>query len=413
MTLLESLRLGLESLWRHKLRSLLTMLGVISGVAAVMAMLAIGTGAEREALQAIEVLGVHNILVKARSFAEEELMEFRQKSRGLSRRDVEVLRAVLPHLRHLSPGKRVTVRLFNVEGAGPLSPPRVLGASASYQAVANLSVRQGRFFTEREDVQAAPVCILGAMAKRRFFGAGEAVGQWLRINEVWLKVIGVLEPKTLKLREFQGVPLETVNEDILLPLGTALKRFTFAPLESELDALFLMTDGKISSAEMARIVDRVLRREHHGVEDYTLIVPETLLEQHRRTQRLFTIVLGSIAGISLLVGGIGIMNIMLATVWERTPEIGLRRAVGARRRDILWQFLLEAMMIGVIGGVIGVVLGFGLAESVVRVTHLRVVVTYESMLFALGVALFTALLFGLYPAQRAARLDPVVALQYE
>jgi putative ABC transport system permease protein len=257
------------------------------------------------------------------------------------------------------------------------------------------------------------VCVLGHRAARDLFAFHDPLGRTVKVNEVWFKVVGVLAAQALGRESFQGVSIESADSSVFVPITTALKMFDRKVLESELDEIVLQVTPGGSIETTAVLVTSVLRELHGGESDFTVVVPEQLLDQSRRTRRIFNVVMGGIAGISLLVGGIGIMNIMLASVLERTREIGVRRAVGARRRDVLSQFLFESVAISLAGGTVGVLLGFTISWSVSSLSDWSTVVTGYSILLAFGFSAAVGVIFGTYPAMSAARLNPIEALRYE
>ncbi len=411
MDVRESLGSGLESLRHHALRSFLAMLGIIFGVGAVIAMLSIGAGAEREALEIIDQMGLRNVVVKDKRFdRENELQEIRRKSAGLSARDARALREAVPGVERVV--AKIEVEAWKVMAAAGRAKPRVLGVSAEYPQLVRLSLREGRFFDQRDEDTYAAVCVIGDEARRALFGFEPALGRPLKVNDQWLSVVGVLAPSGGR-RELQGLTLEGTANDVYLPVTTAERRFARPPLKSPFDELIVSMAPGAAVQESATVVQTMLDRLHGGAADYTITVPEALLEQSRRTQRLFDIVMGAIAGISLLVGGIGIMNIMLATVLERTREIGVRRAMGARQVDIRNQFVIEAFAITVTGGLLGIAMGLAIAKGVAAYAGWKTIVTVWSIALSVGVSAGVGLVFGSYPAMRAARLDPVESLRYE
>ena len=256
------------------------------------------------------------------------------------------------------------------------------------------------------------MCVIGEGVRRQLFGVEEAIGSPLKVNELWLEVVGVLAPSG-RDASVQGVAVGSSDLDIYLPVSTAIRKLDLPLLEAPLDEIIVRLAPDADPVEAARLADELLDRLHGGEDDYELVVPEALLEQSRRTQRLFNIVMGAIAGISLLVGGIGIANIMLATVFERTREIGVRRAMGARRDDIRTLFLMESFAISVLGGVAGVILGLVISKVVAASAGWSTVVTLWSVLLAFGVSMTVGIGSGLYPALRAANLDPIDALRWE
>ena len=399
---------AVEEFRLHKLRTLLTLLGMIFGVGAVISMLAIGEGAEREALTMLDSLGLRNVIVRAVPQPEDRLREIREDSLGLNLRDLEIAVETLPQVARYSASKEINMfALFSDTGR---SDGRVVGVSPTHFDIANLKVARGRLFDAAEEENFSQVAVIGAQVARDLFGTVDALGRRIKANHVWLEVVGVLEDRRLDRDEFQGVALDSPHNRVFIPLRTATKRFRFKPMEHELDAFHLELDDADSIRNVAATLSRMLETRHKGIADFQLIVPEALLAQHRQTQRIFDIVMASIAGISLLVGGIGIMNIMLATVLERTREIGIRRAIGAKRADIRRQFLIESFTISLVGGVLGIVAGFGLAGGISWYSEWPFAWSLSAPLVAVAVCMGTGLLFGLYPAVRAARLDPIEAL---
>jgi len=410
MDLREAFTSSLTSLRTHALRSILTMLGIIFGVGAVIAMLSIGAGAERQALALIDTLGLRNVLVQAKDYKEDELQEIRKKSLGLSERDAEAIPDAVPAA--LRVARKLAIEPYKVFSATGRAKPRVLGVSPEYGDMMSLSVEEGRFLDASDEENYAQVCVIGPKVRRELYGFEPAVGKLLKVNEQWLTVVGVL-PEGGADRDIQGVKIAGTANDIYLPSTTAMRKFASPPMKSPLDEIVIEMKPGSAVQESAAVVSALLDRLHGGAEDYRIVVPEALLEQSRRTQRLFNVVMGCIAGISLLVGGIGIMNIMLATVLERTREIGVRRAYGARRDDIRNQFVIESFTITALGGVTGILVGVGIARGVAAYAGWETIVTPFSILLSTGVSLTVGLVFGIYPALRAANLDPIEALRYE
>jgi len=408
----EALASALESLAGHKLRSALTMLGMIFGVGAVIAMLSIGAGAERQALAMIESLGLRNLLVRALTLDDDEAMEVRQRSPGVSLRDATAIEEGVPGVVEASP--RIRIDPWKVIAAGGKSDGTVVyGVSHRHAALTGVELAEGRFFDEGDELEHAQVAVVGADVRRQLFGYGPAIGGDLKVNDVWLEVVGVLADAGATADSFQGVSLGSPAREVYIPFTTARRKFDPDPLASPLSEIMVRLDPEAPARRTAAVLGDLLDRLHAGAADYEVVVPEALLAQSRRTQRLFNVVMGAIAGISLLVGGIGIMNIMLATVLERTREIGVRRAVGAKQHDIRFQFLTEAFAISALGGLAGVVAGVAIARGVAAWAGWETVVTLGSVLLATGVAMAVGLASGYYPAVRAAGLDPVDALRYE
>jgi putative ABC transport system permease protein len=402
---------SVESLLHHRLRTLLTLLGMIFGVGAVIAMLSIGKGAEQEALQLIDTMGLRNIIIKAKVFEESKLKEIRENSPGLTLQDLNAARETLPFLSTYSANKQIkTYAVFSRAGE---SDAEVWGVTPTYLEMANLSVGAGRFLLPFDDLVYAHVCVIGSRIAQLLFPGELPLGQQVKINHVWMTVVGVLKDKNLLKGEFQGITLKGEQNNIYVPIQTALKVFRFGDYESDLDEFRVQVKEEISSATAAATLAHLMKRRHKEIDDYEMIVPEALLEQHRKTQNIFTIVMACIAGISLLVGGIGIMNIMLATVLERTREIGLRRAVGARQKDIRRQFIAETVSISAIGGTVGILFGFALSMAISAFTGWPVGWTITAVLLSFFVCTVIGLVSGIYPALQASRLDPIEALRHD
>lgn len=401
-----------SSLYTHKLRTFLTMLGMIFGVGAVIAMLSIGAGAEKESLRIIDTMGLRNIIIKDREFKDEDLKKIRENSIGLALRDVQAISSVTPDIESYSARKRVkTFQIFSFKGKSDDS--NVIGVTPSYFRLARYDLAEGSFLSEIDQKDYEQFCVIGSRVRQKLFGTQTPLGQTLKIDKMWFRIVGVLADTSLSKEEFEGVKLQDFSNDIFIPLATALKKFELKRFESELDEIVLSIKDTEALKSSAVLVSQLLASTHGKADDYSIIVPRELLEQNQRTQRIFNIVMSCIASISLLVGGIGIMNIMLANILERTREIGVRRAMGARRRDIWQQFLIEALSISLVGGLIGVLFGFAVSRGVALYAEWNTVVTGSSIAMSFGVSAAVGLIFGLYPAVRASRLDPVEALRYE
>ena len=410
MTLSDALKTAVENLSTHKLRSVLTMLGMIFGVGAVIAMLSIGEGAEREAMAMIERLGVHNILVRDVDMRDDELREVREKSPGVSPRDAVAIADAVPGVELTC--QRVEIEPFSVLSEGRTVDGTAHGVDASFAELTSLRVSKGRFFDVADVADHAQVCFIGEDIRRELFGYEDAVGKALKVNQLWLEVVGVLQGSG-GASTVQGVAVGSTDLEIYLPVTTAIRKLDLPLLEAPLDEIIVRLNPETRPGETAQLIDELLSRLHGGEDDYELVVPEALLEQSQKTQRLFNIVMGAIAGISLLVGGIGIANIMLATVFERTREIGVRRAVGARQVDIRTLFLMESFTISVLGGLAGVVVGVVISKIVAASAGWSTVVTLWSVILAFGVSMAVGIGSGLYPAIRAASLNPIDALRWE
>ena len=399
------------NLSHHKLRSALTMLGMIFGVAAVLAMLSIGAGAEREAQAVIQRMGLRNIIVQAREFDREELRVLRQDSPGLSLEDMEALERLLPAGTIFAAKKEMdTSQIWSNLGK---ADSRVLGITSNYLQVLNLQVVEGTSFIPVDERNARQFCLLGTTARRKLFGLNRAVGEMVKIDREWFTVIGVLSDQQLSQEEFEGIEVENPNNNIYIPLHTLQRKFEPDPVQNPLDEIIVHTPEGSDLGELSAIISGMMASMHRQVDDFSMLVPERLLHQSRQTRRIFNIVMGAIASISLLVGGIGIMNIMLASVLERTSEIGLRRALGARKRDISLQFVVEAVTISTTGAILGILTGFGMTKVVSSYSGWSTIVTTSSILLGVSVSVSVGLLFGIYPARRAASVSPVEALRYE
>ena len=402
---------ALANLGRHKMRSFLTMLGMIFGVGAVIAMLSIGAGAEQESLRIIENFGIRNIIIQAKEFKPEELKQIRTESLGLSLRDVEALQDILKPKPLISASR--LVKTYQVISENARSDSRVLGVSSTYPIIMNLKLLQGSFFLPADEQANAQVCVLGIVAKQKLFGFGDVLNQRIKINDVWFTVIGVLADAMVEKQEFEGVKIQNPNNDIYIPITTAIKKFDTDSVENELNEIVVQIGPGAEIKEQASTINNLMSVMHRYVDDYSIIVPEKLLEQNQKTQGIFNIVMGAIASISLLVGGIGIMNIMLASVLERTNEIGLRRAIGAKKFDIRMQFMAEAIAISLAGGLIGIALGYGISRAVSMFSGWSTIITAGSIGLSFGVSSIIGLIFGIYPAVQASNLDPIECLRYE
>jgi putative ABC transport system permease protein len=412
--LLPELYMGLSSLLVHKLRSLLTMLGMIFGVGAVVAMLSITAGAQKEMMSYIDLLGVNNIIVEAKEAVDRnELQARRLISPGLTFRDYRAIKENVQGIEAMTPRKRF--KPLKVIPKTSSEPPLLIGVEPSYLVINSLRVVEGRFFNEKDNETSAPVCVLGEAAKVNLLGYESAVGKFVKVNDTWLQVIGVLGQQASADADSESGEVTNRNNMIISPLNTVMRRFedNNSYLKDEIDGIYMRVAPGTDSIETASIVRAILDSTHKDAGDYNTIVPAGLLEQRRRTSLIFSVVMLCIAGISLLVGGIGIMNIMLATVLERTKEIGIRRAIGARQADIIRQFLMEALLISMLGGLIGIAFGFTLSKVIASAAGWSTVVTTSSIAVAFGVSVGIGLCFGIYPAMQAAKLDPIEAIRYE
>ena len=398
-----------SQLTHHRMRSALTLLGMIFGVGAVIAMMAVSEGGRQQALEMIEGMGVRNLILEANEPGGDALKDMRKHSAGLSMADAESIAITLPFITRWAGIKKFEVwSLFSENGQ---STAEVWAVSPDYFELTALSVATGKVFDTSADRSYDQVAVLGAQVARDLFPNGEAVGQLLKVNHLWLTVIGVLEDRQLGDDEFQGQQVGGESDRVYLPLHSGLRRLRMPAMAAELSELKLQVAEDIQPVVAAGAIRHLIDRRHGGQQDTRLTVPARLLAQHQQTQWIFTIVMSAVAGISLLVGGIGIMNIMLASVMERRAEIGLLRAVGAREVDVVRQFLIETTVIAMLGAAIGVVVGVVLAYVIATFAGWAVAWSIPAITLSVLVCVSIAVGFGVYPAQSAARLDPVAALQ--
>ena len=449
--LLANLYIAINAVVANKIRSLLTALGIIFGVAAVIAMLAIGNGAQQEILDQIKLVGVNNIVIKPIVEQQEEKVEEqvgqREKKKfspGLTVRDVNSIESTIPGISKISPEIIIDTHVIR---NGFRRSAKLVGVDPNYFDIYSFNLAEGQLFNDESQRLGSPVCIIGYSIKSKFFPTENPIGKSIKVGQHWLKIIGLLNERLVSKSSISKLGIRDFNMDIYAPLQTVLIRYknrdkiTAEQLrlqsmrsqgmvfrnqgdtdtESEadkknyhqLDRLVIQVDATNRLASTAEIISRLLERKHYGVVDYEIEIPELLLKQQQRTNDIFNYVLGAIAGISLLVGGIGIMNIMLASVLERIKEIGLRLSIGAKKSDIVQQFLFEAIMISVSGGVIGVILGITMAYVVSEFAGIPTIITLTSIILSFGVAATVGLIFGIAPARRAASQDPITSLRYE
>lgn len=402
--------IGVRGLLLRKTRSLLSALGVVFGVAAVIAMTAIGEGARREAIAQIELLGTNNLRVRRLALTGDRLIEAERRSpRGLTVDEATVIEAQVPSVVAVAPLRFVDAE---VRADGRQGVTEVIGTSPKYSTVTDFRVSHGRFITDFDMTDNKRVCVLGAEVKRMLFQHRDPLGASVRIGDGWFTVVGVMEAKLM--RDARSAPIKTrnLNRDVYVPITTALRRFGETG-DRRVEEIAIRVAGPGDLGPAARLVRQLLAVSHRGAADYEVLIPEELLRQAQQTQRMFNIIMGSIAGISLLVGGIGIMNIMLANVSERRREIGIRRAIGATKAAILGQFLIETVLVCLAGGAIGIILGFAMARIVTFYAGWETAFSATGVLIAFGTATAVGIGFGLFPARRAAELNPVQALRFE
>lgn len=447
---LSNLSIAVEALLANKVRSMLTALGIIFGVAAVIAMLAIGNGARQEILEQIRLVGVNNVVITSvfeqdqGDLTAAEQQQPNRFSRGLHLSDAEAILEVLPSVTAVSPEVVYETEIIR-EGFKRSS--RVVGVTPAYFEISNLLLADGQGFTEEQLAKGQGVCIIGATIAKRFFNKEPALGNYIKVGNHWLKVVGVLNETAVSEKAIENLGIRDFNSDVYAPIKTVLSRYinrasvqqagggdggvfvnggmvVFGDEEEgegkkkkknyhQLDRLVVQVAASEEVKVTTDVLLRMLSRRHNEVVDFQISIPEQLLKQQQRTKDIFNLVLGAIAGISLLVGGIGIMNIMLASVLERTREIGTRRALGAQKSDIIMQFMFEAVLISLGGGVIGVVLGVLMAVLIGAFTDIQAIVSTFSVFLSFGVSATVGLIFGITPARRAAEQNPIESLRYE
>ncbi len=433
--------IALEALINNRTRSLLTALGIIFGVAAVIAMLAIGTGTQQELNEQMKLVGVNNIVIEPVIHQKEEKVSSERRlagekekfTPGLTMQDVSAIKEVIPELRNISP--EVVMDTYIIHG-GLRRSAKLVGVEPAYFDIFNFELERGRGFNQSQLQSGASVCIIGKSIKNRFFPTTNPVGKTIKVGPRWLEVIGVMEPRLISEQSESNLGIRDYNMDVYVPLETMLIRYkdrakiteasirmanalsnsgeeTAVENTNQLDRLVVQVSETELLQPVSDVISRLLTRRHYGVVDFQVAIPELLLKQQKRSNELFNYVLGAIAGISLLVGGIGIMNIMLASVLERIKEIGLRMALGAKKSDIVNQFMFESVLISISGGIIGVVLGVLMAYLVAELADIKTVVSLSSIVISFGVAAAVGLIFGITPARRAARQNPINSLRYE
>jgi len=451
-TIIYNFKIAGEAIFQNKLRAILTSLGIICGVASVIAMLAIGKGAEQEILEKMRLLGTTNIIIKPvdlkkktqtsddnstansntnnNSTSKDEKQKF---TPGLTLKDVENIKA-LPNVISVSPEIIIETNAIH---NGFKRQTNLVGINDSYFKTNNFTLSQGDFFTGKNLNSSESVCIIGYGIKTKLFAAENPIGKSIKCGIEWLTIAGVLQEKNITKENVKNLGIRDYNFDIYIPINTMLlrfvnrslvtkkdmgqTRFVFSndeqkkepPNPNQLDRLVVQVNTSENIRPLAEILGRLLSRRHNQVMDFEIVVPELLLEQEQRTKRIFNVVLGAIASISLIVGGIGIMNIMLASILERIREIGVRRAVGAKEKDIMLQFLCEAIAISLTGGIIGIIVGVVFSYLIQKFTGINSIVSTFSVLLSFIVSISVGLIFGIMPARKAAKQDPIESLRYE
>ncbi len=427
---IENFYTGVAALRSNKLRTALTMLGIIFGVGAVIAMLSIGEGARQETLDQIELLGTNNIIINTKKLPAGDNVKGSNFSKGLTIADAEALVKINPLIEsaayHRSYKAKVMYKSEFIE-------TKMIGSTPDYPDIYNLRISSGRFFGWRHIDNFANVCVIGAGVENEFFRFRNPIGEKIKLNGLWFTIIGVVGEKSVTSAGVEKLGIRNFNMDIYVPFTTLVYKVENVPEDGKGNVYYwwdadryanvidrssvdqisakVIKGGSVVTA--SDLVKKILKRRHYEVADYEVVIPEELLRQKQKTQRIFNVVMGAIAGISLLVGGIGIMNIMLANILERTREIGIRRAMGATRKNILNQFLYEAIFISIVGGILGIITGYILTSLITTYAEWRTVITPISIVLAFVVSLIVGVVFGIYPAKKAAEKDPIESLRYE
>lgn len=444
--------IAVEAILANKMKSMLTALGIMFGVAAVISMLAIGKGAQQEVLEQIKLVGVNNIIVTPTDIAVGSTesqggaagSNIRRFSPGLTLLDAVAIEQSIPTVLKVSP---VISLNYHAILQGKSYPVSLEGVSAYYFELLNINLQSGGVFNDDQSNGGFPVCVIGDNIKNRFFNTQDPLGQYIKCGQTWLKVIGVIERRDFTASASDEMGISSTDNKIFVPVKTMLLRFkdrarinpdvlegmarggsgygmntsstassstdgSVSSVVNQLDKIIIQVEETENLSVTADIVKRMLLRRHTDIYDFEVTVPELLLKQQQKTNDIFNIVLGAIASISLIVGGIGIMNIMLASVWERIREIGTRQAIGASRKDIIVQFLAESTLISVSGGMIGIVLGVILAQLIHAMADIQTIVSLFSVFVAFGVSATVGIVFGYLPAKRASEQDPVESLRH-
>jgi putative ABC transport system permease protein len=433
----------------NKIRTLLTSLGIIFGVAAVITMLAIGSGAEKEILAQLELVGVNNIVITPIPDKQENENEVEEDdgaiaakrfSKGLDMLDVISIKKNIPSVKNVSP--EIILETYVIK-KGRQSPVKLIGISADYFMTSNIAIESGKNFSKPQSERSLPVCIIGKKIEKKLFTGESAIGKQIKVKDVWLQVIGVIEEKFISDNAQENLGIRDMNLDIYIPIKTFLVRYKDRKIISDkipdtsggmvffggqqqgpkkriprgnyhqIDKLVVQVDNSSQLNATADVLSRMLKRRHNNMLDFEISIPIQLLKQQQKTKQIFNIVLSIIAGISLLIGGIGIMNIMLASVLERTKEIGIIRAIGATQEDVILQFLTESVLVSIGGGIIGIFLGIFASYILEITTGIETILTLNSILLSFFVATLIGLIFGIAPAKAAANKSPIEAIRHE
>jgi putative ABC transport system permease protein len=440
-----SLQIAIGAVIDNKVRSILTALGIIFGVAAVIAMLAIGSGAKKEVLDQMKLVGVNNIVITPigesssdkESSDDEENSESSEKeskeklSSGLNLKEAYSIKNIIPSVERVSPE---VINKTNIIYNGKGVKGTFTGITHDYFDIYSLELEKGSYFNQYQYDKAKQVCVIGHNIKSKLFPTEDALGKQIKCGDVWLTIIGVLKSHGTGGEQLSDLKLGDFNMNVYAPISTVLLRFNDRSIitkkslkgrgrrssnkkelanRNQLDKIVVQVKETAQLKSTAVILNKMILRRHAGAQDFQITVPELLLKQEQKTRSIFNLVLGAIASISLIVGGIGIMNIMLASVMERIREIGVRRAIGATQKDIIFQFLSEAILISVSGGIIGIILGVLIARLITQFTEIPTIISSFSIILSFGVSAGIGVIFGYMPAKKAAVQDPVTSLRHE
>lgn len=435
-----NLKIAFEAVLVNKVRTFLTALGIIFGVAAVISMLAIGNGAKKQILEQMKMIGVNNIIVKAKeielkvgqneeeqSKSDEDEKSKENLSAGLSIFEAYSIKKIIPTVQHVSVESKNELSVMYM---GLHTQANLTGVNEDFFHVFSLELEKGKYITDTDNVNSARICVLGHNIKNKLFPTSDAIGKDVKCGNIWYKVVGVLEQRGEGSSIGDDVGVNNFDMAVYIPINSYLTRHNdksrvtkqklakyseqeIDPNRNQLQAIVVQVDDPKNLKSTAELIDKILKRKHSGADDYSISIPELLLKQEQKTRNIFNIVLGAIASISLIVGGIGIMNIMLASVIERTKEIGIRRSIGATGKDVVFQFIAEASIISLMGGIVGVILGFILSYLIEKMTDIPTIVSWFSVLLSFVVAASVGIIFGFMPAKKAAREDIIVSLRHE
>lgn len=426
--------IAVEAIFAHKVKSFLTALGIIFGVAAVISMLAIGNGAQEEIMEQIKMVGVNNIIIspkKTQESSEETANTSEETSNatfspGLNLKDAYAIKDMIPSVKAVCP---IISFKYGTMRNGKSKSVNLEGTTNDYFNLFDIPLQSGRLFNDSHAESGAPVCIIGHSVKRNFFNQENPIGKRIRCGGVWLTVIGVVEKQNFNTSSDDALSISSTDSKIFIPVKTMLLRYKNRTLIRadklsnstnkkaskgtihQIDKIIVQVGETTDLTKTSDIASRMLLRRHNNITDFEISIPELLLKQQQRTKNIFNVVLGAIAGISLIVGGIGIMNIMLASVMERIREIGTRQAIGASRKDIVIQFLAESTLISLSGGIAGIIIGVALAKIISSAFDIKTVVSFASVFIAFGVSVVIGITFGYLPAKNAAEKDPVESLR--